>query len=220
MLSPSQAANTKTNIRILNYILGEANCSCPGPRKGALDHALPVLIKICDEQLQLRDRFRCPHLREWRRPDELSEVVSQLASLSPRFVVVSGDATSGNPDDGASRDKVALWWRAFRGALQPLTDAGIPVIAIAGNHDYYTQAQRDGYQAAWASLSEEVSGDFILSGKPPLYYSLQVDELHLLLLHVVDQDLPREVRDFMQKTRPRRPVMRCGCASVTCRRCR
>ena len=138
-------------------------------------------------------------------PTNFPKVVSQLASLSPRFVVVSGDATSGNPDDGASRDKVALWWRAFRGAMQPLTDAGIPVIAIAGNHDYYTQAQRDGYQAAWAALSEDVSGDFILSGKPPLYYSLQVDELHLLLLHVVDQDLPREVRDFMQKDSAQAP---------------
>jgi 3',5'-cyclic AMP phosphodiesterase CpdA len=50
-------------------------------------------------------------------PTNFPKVISQLASLSPRFVVVSGDATSGNPDDGASRDKVALWWRAFRGAL-------------------------------------------------------------------------------------------------------
>jgi len=131
-------------------------------------------------------------------PVNFPKVISQLASLSPRFVVVSGDATSGNPDDGASRDKVASWWQAFRGALKPLTDAGIPVLAIAGNHDYYTQAQRDGYQAAWASLSEDVSHHFVLSGKPPLYYSLQVDELHLLMLHVVDQDLPREVAEFLR----------------------
>jgi hypothetical protein len=55
------------------------------------------------------------------------------------------------------------------------------------------------------ALSEDVSGDFILSGKPPLYYSLQVDELHLLLLHVVDQDLPREVREFMQKDSAQAP---------------
>jgi len=131
-------------------------------------------------------------------PSNFPKVISQLVSLAPRFVVVSGDATSGNPDDGASRDKVNLWWNSFRAALKPLADADIAVLPIAGNHDYYTQAQRDGYQAAWARLSEDVSDRFILSGKPPLYYSLQAEELHLTLLHVVDQDLPQEVAQFIR----------------------
>ena len=49
-------------------------------------------------------------------PSNFTKVMAQVAGLTPRFVVLSGDGTSGNPDDGASRDKVALWWRAFRGA--------------------------------------------------------------------------------------------------------
>ena len=132
-------------------------------------------------------------------PSNFTKVMAQVAGLTPRFVVLSGDGTSGNPDDGASRDKVALWWRAFRGACQPLVDRDIPILPIAGNHDYYTSAQRDGYQAAWASLSEEVSDRFILSGRPPLYYSLQVDELRLTMLHVVDQALPSDVAQFVRQ---------------------
>lgn len=139
-------------------------------------------------------------------PSNFSKVIAQLQSLTPRFVVVSGDATSGNPDDGASRSKVDGWWRGFREALRPLTESGIPVLPIAGNHDYYTQAQRDGYQAAWNLLSEDVSSQFVLSGKPPICYSLQVDELHLSLLHVIDQDLPSDVAKFLRSDAEQTPV--------------
>jgi 3',5'-cyclic AMP phosphodiesterase CpdA len=139
-------------------------------------------------------------------PSNFSKVIAQLASLTPRFVVVSGDATSGNPDDGASRSKVDGWWRGFREALRPLTESGIPVLPIAGNHDHYTQAQRDGYQAAWNLLSEDVSSQFVLWGKPPLCYSLQVDELHLSLLHVIDQDLPSEIAKVLRADAEQTPV--------------
>jgi len=131
-------------------------------------------------------------------PSNLPKVVAQLRSLSPDFVVVSGDATSGNPDDGASRQKVDGWWRGFKQALAPLTEAGIPILPIAGNHDYYTDNQRQGFHAAWAQLTEDTHGHFVLSGEPPLFYSLQMGALHLCLLHVIDQDLQSRVAAFLK----------------------
>lgn len=133
-------------------------------------------------------------------PQDFTTVVAELAAAQPRFVVVSGDATVGNPGDGVGDEKVGAWWTAFRAALAPLRQAGIPVLAIAGNHDYYTDAHRRGYVAAWADLAADVesSGLGTLSGTPPLSYALRVDDLFLLFLHTVDQKLDPEVAAYAQ----------------------
>lgn len=133
-------------------------------------------------------------------PQDFTTVVAELAAAQPRFVVVSGDATVGNPGDGVSDEKVGAWWIAFRAALAPLRQAGIPVLAIAGNHDYYTDAHRRGYVAAWADLAQDVqsSGLGTLGGQPPLSYALRVDDVFLLFLHTVDQKLDPEVEAYAQ----------------------
>lgn len=133
-------------------------------------------------------------------PQDFTTVVAELAAAQPRFVVVSGDATVGNPGDGVSDEKVGVWWTAFRAALAPLRQAGIPVLAIAGNHDYYTDAHRRGYVAAWADMASDVesSGLGTLSGAPPLSYALRVDDLFLLFLHTVDQKLDPAVAAYAQ----------------------
>jgi 3',5'-cyclic AMP phosphodiesterase CpdA len=133
-------------------------------------------------------------------PQDFTTMVGELAAAAPRFVVVSGDATVGNPGDGVGDEKVGAWWTAFRAALSPLRQAGIPVLVIAGNHDYYTDAHRRGYIAAWADMASDVesSGLGTLRGQPPLSYALRVDDVFLLFLHTVDQQLDPEVEAFAQ----------------------
>jgi len=43
-------------------------------------------------------------------------------------------------------------WTAVIDALEPLHDAGIAVLPIAGNHDTYLSWQREGYEQAFADL--------------------------------------------------------------------
>jgi 3',5'-cyclic AMP phosphodiesterase CpdA len=133
-------------------------------------------------------------------PASFGSVVAGLVALAPRFVVVSGDATVGNSDDGVSAEKVRGWWQQFQQALQPLRDAGIPVLAIAGNHDYYTAAHRAEYLAAWPTLAADFAAVAPLAdgGSPPLYYSFDLEELHLSLVHVVDQSLEPAVETWLR----------------------
>lgn len=129
--------------------------------------------------------------------DAFRQVVELLVPLGPRFVVANGDATVGNPDDGVSDAKVKSWWQGFTGALAPLFAAGIPVLPIAGNHDYYTAAHRRGYETCWQNLREQTSSLAPLSGQPPLSYSFMIDNVYFLFLHVIDQELGPTVENFL-----------------------
>jgi 3',5'-cyclic AMP phosphodiesterase CpdA len=131
-------------------------------------------------------------------PAAFPTVIKCLAALGPRFVILGGDATVGNENDGVDDDKVATWWRGLQDALTPLRDANIPVLPIAGNHDYYTAAHRRGYAAAWPNLGDDSAALGTLRGQPPLYYSLRVDGTFFLFLHVVDQDLESRVESFLR----------------------
>ncbi len=134
-------------------------------------------------------------------PSAFASVVQQIAAEKPRFVVMAGDATVGNPGDGVRSEKVNAWWTSFHAALAPLRQAGIPVLPIAGNHDYYTDAHREGYVAAWADVAREAAeaglGEVV--GQPPLSYWLRIDGTFLLMLHVVDQKLDPQVAAFAQE---------------------
>lgn len=134
-------------------------------------------------------------------PSAFQTVVGQLAALGPRFVVLCGDATVGNPGDGVDSDRVKAWWLAFHAALAPLRMAGIPVLPIAGNHDYYTDNHRRGYFGAWPNVTAdaESAGLGSVTGQPPLSYALRVDDVFLLFLHVVDQKLDAGVEAFAQQ---------------------
>jgi 3',5'-cyclic AMP phosphodiesterase CpdA len=127
----------------------------------------------------------------------LKTMIARVAELQPDLVVLAGDLTSGNAGDGHDADVVASWWRGLAGAIAPLRAAGIPVLPIAGNHDYYTPAHQAGYQAAWADLASSV-GSLTLRGEPPLYYSVELDGLHLALVHAVDQKLEPAVAAWLR----------------------
>lgn len=134
-------------------------------------------------------------------PSAFSTVVHEIAAAQPRFVVVAGDATVGNPGDGVRSERVTAWWTSFQAALSPLRDAGIPVLPIAGNHDYYTEAHRAGYAAAWRDVAPDIAasglGDVV--GQPPFSYWLRIEDTFLLMLHVIDQKLDPAVAAFAQE---------------------
>jgi hypothetical protein len=129
-------------------------------------------------------------------PAGFTAVVRAVSALHPRCVVLCGDATSGNPDDGQPIERVRLWWHAFQDALAPIRTQGTPILAIAGNHDFYTQAHRDGYREAWADL-RSWAPSLSLAGALPLSYSCDVDGFHLSLAHVIDQDIAGDVARWL-----------------------
>lgn len=129
-------------------------------------------------------------------PAAFTGVVRAVSALRPRCVVLCGDATSGNPDDGYPIERVRIWWRAFQEALAPLRAEGTPILAIAGNHDFYTKAHQDGYREAWADL-RAWAAPLSITGAPPLSYSCDVDGFHLSLAHVIDQDIEGDVARWL-----------------------
>jgi hypothetical protein len=133
-------------------------------------------------------------------PKNFPLVVQGLVEEAPRFVVVSGDATVGNPHDGVSASKARGWWQKFHDALKPLREAGIPVLVIAGNHDYYTTVHQAEYRAAWPALADDFAQVAPLGeeGDAPLYYSVDIDDVHLSLIHVVRQQLEPEVEEWLR----------------------
>jgi hypothetical protein len=129
-------------------------------------------------------------------PAAFTSVVRAVSALRPRCVVLCGDATSGNPDDGYSLEQVRPWWHAFQDALAPLRATGTPILAIAGNHDFYTRAHAAGYREAWAELPAWARS-LSIAGAPPLSYSCDVDGFHLSLAHVIDQDIQDDVARWL-----------------------
>lgn len=136
--------------------------------------------------------------------ETVHETVAALVKLRVRFVVVTGDHTNGTDAfRGRPRDW-ATWWPAVRAALQPLRDAGIAVLPIAGNHDTYWPWQRQAYAEAFADL-EAWAAPLVVNSHgegvagAPFSYSVDVDGVHLALAHVVAQHLDREVAAWLEQ---------------------
>jgi 3',5'-cyclic AMP phosphodiesterase CpdA len=137
-------------------------------------------------------------------PTKLHQVVAALIASRPRLVVVTGDFTNGEPRDRAGRIvRAPQWWRAARRGLEPLRAAGIAVLPIAGNHDSYLGGYRTAYAAAWSDLDRwaaplEIWGNRqpargIALDAAPFSYSVDVDGVHLVLAHIVDDALDHAV---------------------------
>lgn len=128
-------------------------------------------------------------------------LVRELVALQPRFVVIDGDSTNGNTDDTYGLETCQGWWRSLRKSLEPFREAGIPVLPVAGNHDFYRKPHRQAYLAAWKDLAAEI-GTLRLEGAPPRYYSVTVDGVYLALLHLVSHSVPAEVRSWLAAQGP------------------
>jgi predicted phosphodiesterase len=131
----------------------------------------------------------------------VDRTVEALIALGVRLVIVTGDHTNGSDKVDHRRGRVKAWWASVTDALQPLHDAGIAVLPIAGNHDTYLSWQREGYEQAFADL-ERWAAPFKLNlgtagARPPYRYSVDVDGVHFALAHVVDQGIDRDVASWL-----------------------
>ncbi len=129
----------------------------------------------------------------------VEHTVAALIAMKVRFVVITGDHTNGSPFDGPVRK--TKWWDALAHALRPLRDAGIAVLPVAGNHDSYLPAQRDGYaatfDASWATPLAITHAGTSKLARWPFSYSVDVDGVHLSLAHIVASRLEPVVANWL-----------------------
>jgi predicted phosphodiesterase len=129
----------------------------------------------------------------------LERVIAALIDLRVRVVVVTGDHTNGNAGDLPISYR-ASGWPEVAAALQPLRDAGIAVLPVAGNHDSATASQRAHYAAAfsdlaaWAAPLAVVPADGDGRARAPFSYSVDIGGVHLALAHVVGVVEPEVAR--------------------------
>jgi len=122
-------------------------------------------------------------------------VVSELIAMKVRAVVITGDSTNGT-GSGSVND---AWWRAVTTTLAPLRDAGIAVLPVAGNHDSYGTVQRGAYGHAFGDLASWAKPLALNAGgkgelaKPPFSYSVDIDGVHLVMVHIVDSKIAPDV---------------------------
>ena len=128
----------------------------------------------------------------------LNKLIGRLAAERPDFVVIDGDFTRGNPDDKVPLETVRAWWLNVQSVVKPLQDAGIPVIPVPGNHDFYTPAHQQAYKEAWKYFAPALSS-FTIQGEPPLNYSFTYKNAHFAVINAVDSYLPAEEAAWLQK---------------------
>lgn len=121
----------------------------------------------------------------------LKKLITRLIAERPDFVVINGDFTRGTPDDNIPLETVRAWWKRIEAALQPLRDAGIPVVPVPGNHDFYTAAHQQAYKEAWEFFAPGLSS-FTVRGTPPLNYSFDHKSVHFAAINAVNSYLPEE----------------------------
>jgi predicted phosphodiesterase len=127
------------------------------------------------------------------------QVVADLIARRVRAVVITGDSTNGTGTGGVSD----AWWRAVTTTLAPLREAGIAVLPVAGNHDSYGNSQRAAYlkafgdAASWAkplTINRAGAGEL---AKPPFSYSVDLDGVHLVMVHIVDNRVAPDVLSWL-----------------------
>ncbi len=128
-----------------------------------------------------------------------TQLVAQLVERHPKVVVVTGDSTSGNEKDTFSLTRARLWWNEVRRQLEPLQKAGVIVLIVAGNHDFYRKPHQTAYLEAAKAILDSNPVKPELAGNPPLSYSTTIDGVHLTLLHIVDQVVDKAQLQWLVK---------------------
>jgi predicted phosphodiesterase len=133
----------------------------------------------------------------------VDRTIEGLIALGVRLVIVTGDHTNGSANVDHRSSRVKAWWASVTEALEPLHDAGIAVLPIAGNHDTYLSWQREGYEQAFADLVRWAAPFKVNPGtgrgfaRSPYSYSLDFEGVHFALAHVIDQAIDRDVADWL-----------------------
>lgn len=164
---------------------------------GAPAHAEPLRFAVLSDLHLMAPKSDLP-------PPYAVKMIDAVIAQHPKLVVITGDFTNGTTHDApgvVAHRKHA--WKAVRALLQPLRDAGIPVLPIPGNHDTYQASQRALYGDTWKDLAswaaplaiETREGDGIDAA--PFSYAVDVDGVHLALGYFVDQVVHAPIRAWL-----------------------
>ena len=130
-------------------------------------------------------------------PKAMHGLIRQIVRLRPGFVAITGDFTNGGKRDRFGSRGVERWWSNVHKILQPLRAAGIPVLPLPGNHDLAREKHVLAYKKAWADLNKWAS-PLVPKGKPPMYYSVNIDGVHLSLMDFARKETPPRMFKWLQ----------------------
>jgi len=131
-------------------------------------------------------------------PPAVHALIKQIVKLKPRFVAVTGDFTNGAKKDIYSDGTVDRWWLNAQKIIQPIRDAGIPVLPVPGNHDLAKEKHQQAYLRAWKDLAGWTR-PLKPAGNLPMYYSTDIDGVHLSMLNFAVKEHSPEMLSWLKK---------------------
>ncbi|MCU0856348.1 MAG: metallophosphoesterase [Rhodobacteraceae bacterium] len=129
---------------------------------------------------------------DYGRP--LQAAVRRIVAERPDLVIVAGDMVAGQRvDPKLSAAEIAAMWEGFDMAVAgPLRQAGIPMLAVAGNHDASAypgfEAERRAFAAASAGWRPDLR--FVSDDSWPFRFAAEVGDVLVVGLDVTVPGLP------------------------------
>ena len=132
----------------------------------------------------------------------VDEAVARAIALKPDLVISTGDMVAGqrlNPS--LTRTQIEPMWRAFHDKVSdPLARAGVPFVAVAGNHDASSgerfRLEREIYREQWSGRRPAL--DFVDTTHFPFRYAFRLGgTLFIALDATFVGHLSREERDWL-----------------------
>jgi hypothetical protein len=116
-------------LTILIFAALLASCASAAPAR-PFASTLPT-FRYGERFVVIGDLQRTSLLEFWRESNdaERAQLVRAIAALHPAFLAITGDMVF----DGSSNKK----WSDFDELCTPIREAGIPVVAAFGNHEYW-----------------------------------------------------------------------------------
>lgn len=123
----------------------------------------------------------------------LSEIADEIVTHNPDFFLFAGDLSVGS----TNKEDLEIQFLTWRGTMQPVYDAGIPVYAVRGNHDCYS------YPSCLEAWNNVFSGPYTLpnngpAGESNLTYS--VAHKNVLALALDELQTPNHSKNYVHQT--------------------
>lgn len=132
----------------------------------------------------------------------VDEAVARAIALQPDLVISTGDMVAGQRlHPPLSREQIEPMWRAFHAKVSdPLARAGIPFVAVPGNHDASSgerfRLEREIYREQWSGRRPAL--DFVDATHFPFRYAFRhKGTLFIALDATFVGHLSREERDWL-----------------------
>ena len=132
-------------------------------------------------------------------PEHFKTMVAHVKDKKPDLVFITGDHTNGNRGDSHSPKKVSYWYQQLDKALTPLFEAGIIVIPIVGNHDYYETKHKEAYKV-WAQRTLKKSSETLeISLNNPVYFNFKYKKQEFFIFKLWTQVLDSDQKKWFVK---------------------